>query len=222
MKSYGAARFYFGVLEFLSWCIIILGALVAIGAIMALGQISRNIGGSSMAGLAGLIPGVSLVFAGFFGLVSAQTGRAGVDSAEYGQQSLKITREQLAISKQGLKHDANGGKGFAALAAAKEELRTGENPSKASFAHEKPGKDPAKPESVSYQPGDIIDYRGKVIRVVEAGYVFAGTVYAKLAKAKARVDEEVYALPYEHDNPQPNDDGLSTNNGPTFGGVTRS
>lgn len=45
--------------------------------------------------------GASMV--GLFMVGSVQNWRAGVDSAEYGQQALRIAREQLEISKQSLK-----------------------------------------------------------------------------------------------------------------------
>lgn len=222
MRSYGAARSYFSILEFLSWCIIVLGGLVAIGSIMALGSMSRNFGGSPMAGLAGLIPGASVMFAGFMGLVLSQIGRAGVDSAEYGQQSLKIAREQLEISKQGLKQGSMLEQGYAALQAAKDELRHGDDPAAASYANATPDAAAAKAETVSYEPGDTIEYRGKTIRVVEGGYVFGDTIFDTLQKAKARVDEDGFALPAEPEKPKPYADQLGVNEGPKLGGVTRS
>lgn len=222
MRSYGAARSYFSILEFLSWCIIVLGGLVAIGSIMALGSMSRNFGGSPMAGLAGLIPGASVMFAGFMGLVLSQIGRAGVDSAEYGQQSLKIAREQLEISKQGLKQGSMLEQGYAALQAAKDELRNGDAPAAASYANAKPDAAAAKAETASYEPGDTIEYRTKTIRVVEGGYVFGGTIFDTLEKAKARVNEDGFALPAEPEKPKPHADQLGVNEGPKLGGVTRS
>ena len=222
MRSYGAARSYFSILEFLSWCIIILGGLVAIGAIMTLGQMSRSFGGSPMAGLAGLIPGASVMFAGFMGLVLAQIGRAGVDSAEYGQQSLKIAREELEISKQALKQGAITEQGYAALQSAKKELRSGEAPASASYANSKPNEAEAEAEAVSYQPGDTIDYQGQLIRVVEAGFVYGGTVFHTLRNAKAKIDENSFAQQPEPEKPKPYADQLGVNQGPKLGGATRS
>ena len=102
MRSYEAARAYYSFFGFLSWCVIVLGAIVALGALTALGQMSRSFGGSSAIGLAGLIPGIAIMFAGFLGLVTVQIGRAGVDTAEYTQQMLAIARDQLQVSRQGL------------------------------------------------------------------------------------------------------------------------
>ena len=100
MRSYGAARTCFSILGFLSWAVIIFGALIALVGIGTMGQMSRGYGGPSMAGLAGVLPGAIVMFLGFLGLVGVQMGRATVDTAEYTQQGLKIAREQLEISKQ--------------------------------------------------------------------------------------------------------------------------
>jgi len=115
MRSYAAARSYFSFLSFVSWCVIILGGIVALGSLAAIGQMSRSFGGSPLAGLAGLIPGIAILFAGFMGLVLVQIGRAGVDSAEYAQQNLEIAREQLNVSKQGLKRGATSVDGFGSV-----------------------------------------------------------------------------------------------------------
>ncbi|MFV0644697.1 MAG: hypothetical protein ACK5NN_09400 [Sphingomonadaceae bacterium] len=115
MRSYEAARSYFGFLGFVSWCVIIIGAIVAIVSMTAFGQVSRAYGGSSMAGLAGMIPGVAIMFSGFMGLVIVQIGRAGVDSAEYTQQMLLLSREQLEISRHTLKQGPDGEQIYAAV-----------------------------------------------------------------------------------------------------------
>lgn len=122
MISYQAARSYFSVLAFLSWCVIIIGGLVALVAFGAVGQMSRGYGGSSMAGLAGMVPGLGIMFAGFMGLVLVQIGRAGVDTAEYTQQMLQISRDQLEVSKEALKQGVKGEAGYAALEKAKKAL----------------------------------------------------------------------------------------------------
>ncbi|GGD35189.1 hypothetical protein [Sinisalibacter lacisalsi] len=103
MRSYEAARTYFSILEILSWCVIAAGGIVAVVAMAALEEMSRGFGGSSIAGLAGIVPGLGLMFSGFIGLVLTQIGRAGVDSAEYSQQMLKIARDQLEVSRQALR-----------------------------------------------------------------------------------------------------------------------
>jgi len=157
MRSYAAARTYFSILEFVSWCIIVLGAIVALVAIAAFGQMSRSFGGSSMAGLAGLIPGASVVFAGFMGLVVAQIGRAGVDSAEYGQQMLKIARDQLEVSQQGLRGDAKVETGFAAL-----NREASEDTTVSPIAAPQASYDTAASgdTQIEAEPDDVIDDRG--------------------------------------------------------------
>lgn len=69
MRSYEAARTYFSILEILSWCVIAAGGLVAVLAMAALDEMSGGFGGSPIAGLAGIVPGLGLMFAGFMGLV---------------------------------------------------------------------------------------------------------------------------------------------------------
>ncbi len=224
MRSYEAARTYFSFLAFLSWCVIILGVIVAIGALTALGQMSRSFGGSPMAGLAGLIPGIAITFLGFLGLVGVQIGRAGVDSAEYAQQGLKIAREQLEISRQALKQGSILEKGYAKLQAAKEGLQSEMIPSATapatSYANAKPAGEAGA--EITHQPGETIGYRGKTIRAVDAGYVFGGTIFATLDKAKARIDEDGFALPPQAETPKPDADHPGVSTDPKPGGVTRS
>lgn len=179
MRSYEAARTYFGVLGFLSWCVIILGGFVALGSLVAVGQMSRNFGGSSMAGLAGLIPGVAVMFAGFMGLVVVQIGRAGVDSAEYGQQSLKVAREQLEISRQGLKRQQADSQSFAALKPSTEQQ------SAASFERKEPSvTSPPK----NAEPGE---HRGHKIIRVGGSFRAIGDVFASHDEAVAAIDRKL-------------------------------
>lgn len=179
MRSYEAARTYFSVLGFLSWCVIILGGLVALGSLIAVGQMSRSFGGSSMAGLAGLIPGVAVMFAGFMGLVVVQIGRAGVDSAEYGQQSLKVAREQLEMSRQSLKRQQADSQSFAALKPSTEQQPT------ASFERKEPSVT-SPPRNA--EPGV---HRGHKIIRVGGSYRALGDVFASHDEAVAAIDRKL-------------------------------
>jgi len=203
MRSYAAARNYFSILEFVSWCIIVLGGIVAIGAIAAIGQMSRSFGGSSMAGLAGLIPGVAVMFAGFMGLVLAQIGRAGVDSAEYGQQSLQISREQLEISKQGMRAGRETDPSFATLNAAKDELRKGsDSHPNVSFGSAKAdtqattiraeptfSKKPVNEVVKLNDDGSLLEYRGRQIVFENGKYTMNGIGFSNLDRAKKYIDQ---------------------------------
>lgn len=97
---------------------IVVGGIVALVGASAASQVSSyGFGGkgSELAGLVGLIPGLDVCLTGFILLALVQMGRASVDSAEYSQQMLKIARDQLQISKQGLKQSQDKQLGFSDL-----------------------------------------------------------------------------------------------------------
>ncbi|AUH34656.1 hypothetical protein [Paracoccus tegillarcae] len=96
MQSYAAARSLFSFLTFIAWCTIIGGALIFIMAIAFLSQFNS----SFPAMISAAIPGIGICLFGFLALVMVQIGRASVDSAEFGQQSLQVARDQLAFAKQ--------------------------------------------------------------------------------------------------------------------------
>ncbi|WP_298975925.1 hypothetical protein [uncultured Roseobacter sp.] len=98
MRSYEAARSLFSFLGICSWVVIAIGVVVALGGLSAASSFGRNAG--MLQALAGATPGVILAMLGFFGLALVQMGRANVDTAEYGQQSLGVARQQLEISNQ--------------------------------------------------------------------------------------------------------------------------
>ena len=52
---------------------------------------------------------------GFYGLALVQMGRAGVDSAEYSQQSLEVARQQLEVSREVLDQGKKTAASYAAL-----------------------------------------------------------------------------------------------------------
>lgn len=137
-----------------------------------------------------------------------------VDTAEYSQQILKVARDQLEVSRQLLGSGPTMEEGYSKLRAAKEELRAA-NDVDASYTESKTRAD----GSAIHTPGSTIEYRTKTIRVVEGGFMFAGVTHDTLEKAKARIDEDGFALPPET---------LSTAEkvgaavGRTLGGVTRS
>ena len=113
MRSYEAARSVFGILEIVSWIVIAIGGLIAFVALIALDEMGSSFGGSPIVGLAGIVPGLVIMFAGLLGLVAVQIGRAGVDTAEYTQQMLKIARDQLEVSQQALRGHETPANSFA-------------------------------------------------------------------------------------------------------------
>jgi len=110
MRSYEAARSLFTFLGFMAWSVIAIGALVVlIGA----GSVSQYAGAG--AGLLAMVPGIAIAIAGFILLAFVQMGRATVDSAEYAQQALQISRDQLQVSKQALNGGRVTSEGFASF-----------------------------------------------------------------------------------------------------------
>jgi hypothetical protein len=102
MRSYEAARGSFNFFEQLARIVIGVGVLaaVAVGALAA-ESMGRNVP-QSLAIALGALPGGFVALAGFFGLAMAQMGRATVDSAEYAQQALSVSRQQLELSQEAL------------------------------------------------------------------------------------------------------------------------
>ena len=99
---------------FAAKCAIGIGILVAF---IAASTVSR--GGFGVMAISAA-PGIILAMLGNFILVNIQTARATVDSAEYAQQSLKLSRDQLELSKQmlALAKPTNSPSGYAAETAA--------------------------------------------------------------------------------------------------------
>jgi len=88
-----------------------MGVLVAFISAGAVGQF-----GVPGAGLLAMVPGIGIAIAGFIQLAFVQIGRAGVDTAEYTQQMLKISRDQLEVSQQALAKGNAAAKSFSNLA----------------------------------------------------------------------------------------------------------
>lgn len=108
-RSYEAARKIFSVLEFISWAVCIIGAITFVIGLTRLGSVSTDPfrGGPSPISVYGLIfSGIFMGFSGLLGAAMAQFYRAGVDTAEYTQQMLKVNRNQLEVSRQALEQNA--------------------------------------------------------------------------------------------------------------------
>lgn len=188
MRSYEAARSMFAFLSVLSWGVIIIAVIAALMGGNALSEM-MNYREQTIGFLLGMIPGAILAFVGFLGLVFAQIGRAGVDTAEYCQQSLQISRDQLEVSKQALRHGEEVKNGFASL---KTQLAT---PVTASYF----GQDTKAPETApAASPASTatyannskaIDYKGKSIQQLAQGFRFAGMEFKSLDAARSHIDE---------------------------------
>lgn len=187
MKSYDAARKYFSFLEFLSWALIVLGLTIALMSYAA------TSGQPLALTLAATGPGLVLATCGLFGLIYVQTSRASVDSAEYAQQSLKLSRDQFEVSKQLLK-----------LAEARER-RSGYEDSTASselknisydtdVAAPKPKPEPipapkiaARAEPVLVQPG-VYEFGGKQIEERNGMFLVEDVSYTSLNEARFAIE----------------------------------
>lgn len=100
MRSYEAARGSFSMFELLARIVICVGVLAAIaGGVLGVEMAGRGTPVGLMVLLAAL-PGAVIALFGLSSLATAQMGRASVDSAEYAQQALQISREQLELSRQ--------------------------------------------------------------------------------------------------------------------------
>ncbi len=209
MRSYEAARRYFSILEFIAWCLIVLGGFIAIVAFAAIAEANRRYGGSPalLVIVPAILPGSGIAFAGFMGLVVAQVGRAGVDSAEYGQQSLKIARDQLELSKQALRQGAQAEPSYAALQAAKKDLQPDTAVSKGaapSASYAAPPSETHETAKLAPPRAEALEYKGRVIQPENGQFVFGKMQFQSLEAAQRYIDQ------------------LGVNPKADLGGVTRS
>lgn len=193
MRSYQAARTLFSILQIISWGFILLGIIVAVIGMGAAGAGSRSFGGSAttLAFFSALIPGLALTFMGFLGLVFAQWSRASVDSAEYGQQSLQIAREQLEISKQGLR-GSDRDPGYHGLQQAKDELHSGGQtaPStSASSAYARRALEKRTDASERPASAKTLVYKSRAISFDGRTYYVAKKSFATVEDAQTYIDE---------------------------------
>ncbi|WP_323771753.1 hypothetical protein [Antarctobacter sp.] len=190
MRSYEAARGLLGFLGFLAWCAIVGGVVVAIGAGSAVSQTrSFGVSGGAMAGMVAAMPGLILAFLGFLALAQVQTGRAGVDTAEYTQQMLKIARDQLEVSKQSLKQSGVPRKSFEAQRQEVPEPVVSAADGSYQQAISPSTTEPPSPVQLEHLVGTSIEHGPEQIEVTEDGYVYGEEPFPTLEAAKAKVDE---------------------------------
>lgn len=114
MRSYEAARSLYSFLGFCSWMVIIVGGIIAFGGATATSAFARNAG--PIQAILAAAPGIIISVVGFYGLAIVQLGRAGVDSAEYAQQALQVSRDQLEVSRQVLEQSQKTAASYMLLA----------------------------------------------------------------------------------------------------------
>jgi hypothetical protein len=185
MRSYEAARSLFSFLAFVAWSVVVIGVLVAL---IGMGSVSQYAGGG--AGLLAMVPGIGIALAGFIQVAFIQMGRATVDTAEYTQQMLKIARDQLDVSKQGLKLQETRPTSFATAS------RT-DSPAEpmSSFAGQAEKTSPPSREVKAFQPKQSTDestfYKRRMIQAVEGKYIVSGKPFETMGAAKEYIDSIV-------------------------------
>lgn len=191
MRSYEAARGLFSFLAVLAWIVIVAGGLVAFfGFLLAYQAASSGygLGGDDIvASVAAALPGVSVVLFGVLQLALAQIGRAGVDTAEYTQQMLKIARDQLEVSRQALQGPNAPSNSFSDAVSEKPEAGSAyENLSVASREAERGGE--KEGPAIEDASGVVENYRGQQIAKQGERYQVGEQVFETLDAARKGVD----------------------------------
>lgn len=97
-RQYAASRSVFSFVEIISWIAVIGGAVLAIVAFSLARQAGFG-GQNNAAGMLAAMPGIAIAFIALLAVVFVQVGRAGVDTAEMTGKMLKISREQLELTR---------------------------------------------------------------------------------------------------------------------------
>ena len=181
MRSYEAARSLFSFLAFCAWSVVAIGGVIALIGVTSM---SSYAGGA--AGLLAMVPGIGIVLAGLLLVAFVQIGRANVDTAEYTQQMLKISRDQLDVSKQSLKQGDTFQKSYANLNAEATNTPKDEGYANATLEANKAAK--SKPEAVK-QIEQKIAYRGYSILAKDDKFRVNKAVFEKIEFAKEHIDQ---------------------------------
>ncbi len=184
LRSYDVARKTFSFLEFIGWSVVVIGIIA--GFILA-GSAGRYASDGQKFLL--FLMGASGSLIGLFMVGAVQNWRAGVDSAEYGQQALKVAREQLEISKQSLKRQQADSQSFAALKPPVEQQPT------ASFERKEPSVTSSPKRT---EPGE---HRGHKIIRVGGSFRAIGDVFASHDEAVSAIDKKI-GSPAIENNPE--------------------
>ena len=143
--------------------------------------------GGGGAGLLAMVPGIGIGITGFILVAFVQMGRATVDTAEYTQQMLKLSRDQLEVSKQGLKLQNAAPQTFAAVA----QKESAQEP-KSSFANQVDKSSSPEREVKKLEPEQPVDkstvYQGKTIRAEQGKFLYNGIPFNTLLAAQEYID----------------------------------
>lgn len=182
MRSYEAARSLFSFLAFIAWSVVVIGVIIAL--VSAAGASQYGGGG---AGLLALIPGIGIGITGFILVAFVQMGRATVDTAEYTQQILKVSRDQLQVSKQSLTAQREVPKTFEAVA-----QKAAAQETKSSFADQVDKTSSQVRMVEKLEPEQLVDqdtiYKGKTIRGQKGKFLYKAIPFDTLLAAKEHID----------------------------------
>tara|TARA_R110002074_G_scaffold104113_4_gene224731 strand:- start:8554 stop:9174 length:621 start_codon:yes stop_codon:yes gene_type:complete len=191
MRSYENARGLFSFLEFLAWGGVLLGIAIIFVSMEAA---SRSFGGG--AGLLAAMPGIAISLFSLIWVAIIQVARAGVDTAELTQQSLKVARDQLEVSKQALKQGDIAQRSFAALSASNQSASLGVEPQTAqpTFAdvptttnatHIEVSGETEEPKVV----GKFLSYKGQSGELIDGKWHLNGIAFESREKIASYIDE---------------------------------
>ncbi len=192
MRSYDVARRIYSFLEFGAWATVALGGIVAVVMAMVSSQAQREFGYGS-AGITtymvGVLPGLGIMAAGFVMIGMVQNWRAGVDTAEYTQQMLKLSRDQLEVSRQALRSGSSQPQSFADRVSGEAPQAVvplvSEAPNAVPEAAPDANEDLASPSEVQ----KIIEYHGQQIIKRDDKYFVGGVGYQNLSRAQISVEQ---------------------------------
>ena len=185
MRSYGTARGIFSFLEFIGWSVVVIGIIV--GFVLAGG--ARRYASDGQKFMLFLLGGSSSLI-GLFFVGAVQHWRAGVDSAEYGQQMLKLARDQLAVSKQGLISQNTDKQTFSKVEGVDAE-KDAPSATRHSFS-------PPKPKPKMQRSGK---HRGESIIEAYGAYRAMGATFPNYQEAVSAIDQKLDAPAFE-DKPE--------------------
>jgi hypothetical protein len=190
MRSYEVARKYLSFLEFGAWSIVVIGVIIAV---IGAGGGSRY--GGVGAGLFAMGPGIGIGIAGLLLVAFVQMGRATVDTAEYTQQMLKISRDQLEVSKQSLKLQSVVPQTFAAAA----QTESAHEPKNSFAVSSTPSVEKSEPLTSAKlerlklpqaeSPKEIVEYKGRKISVQGGKYIVGEKGFFEIGSAKRHIDK---------------------------------
>jgi hypothetical protein len=201
MRSYYAARLLFSFLGLMAWSVIVIGVIAAFGGVAIAGAYLGNVlrsGNPNLILVVGAVPGAIVAFFGFLGLAIVQMGRSSVDTAELTQQMLKVSRDQLAVSKQSMNRGEKPMPSFAKSTALRGERSfpsLGDRPSlkvdpvSSVGAHEskltESNSNPGEPQI----DGNVMTYKGRTAELAKGEWRMNGIVFGSQEKLIAHIDQ---------------------------------